>query len=407
MKTTEKLFCKLICLALHPHESSSFSEEEIQEITREINAIFLLAQNHNMQVALYDSLCTLNIPLPTALENSLQQMIVSYSMGSYRMLAFTRYILSVLVEEQIHYILLKGASLLACYPKLEFRGYGDVDILVSDPAEFKKIKKRFLAEGFYIKEDYVDHQLELFYSDGTRQYLLELHSKVISSQENKQVNQKIMELYTSLKGIPVTFDEADLSYYVFPHTENTLYLLLHMLQHFLNSGFGVKLLSDWTTYIEKHHDEIDWTDYYRLTSSLGLTGFSHAMAQLCIKYFGLPENYILLYDEYKISDEALQEFITDILNAGEFGKNDTSRMLIMVKEGSPLHYLQQFHRQMKNRFQKAHRIFLLWPILWIMTGIYFLWNNHTLRKTSTREVLATTKKRHHLLKELRLFQLEK
>lgn len=404
MKPEEILFCRLMSMALHPEEISAFTEEDLVFLEKEADAIFTLAKRHSMQLALYDSFCMLQVPLSPSLNAVMQKMVLSCCLQSYQMLSFTRRVLSVLQQEGIHYILLKGVSLLACYPKLEFRGYGDVDILVSDAEEFKRAKKRFLAEGFFTKKDYADHQLELIYIDGGVRYLLELHSKVIGSQDDKHLNQKTEALFSSLQGISAYLPEAGLHYTAFPETENTLYLLLHMLQHFLNSGFGVKLLCDWVVYIEANAGKIDWDYYQELVSDMGLAGFSHAMAALCIRYFGLPADSIPLLEQYTPSDGALEELMIDIMNAGEFGKTDTSRMLIMAKGRKPYHYLLQFHRQMKNRFPNAHKLVLLWPVLWVVTGICFLWNNYTLRGTSTREVLAMTRKRQHLLQELKLFE---
>jgi len=406
MKPEEILFCRLMSLALHPEKISAFTEEDLACIDKKADVIFALAKRHSMQSALYDSFCMLQIFLSPSLNAVIQKMVLSCSLRSYQMLSFTRKVLSVLKQEGIHYVLLKGVSLLTCYPKLEFRGYGDVDILIPEPKEFKQAKKRFLAEGFYTKKDFVDHQLELIYTDGGVRYLLELHSKVIGSQDDKNLNQKTVELFSGLRAISGNLPEAGLEYTVFPETENTLYLLLHMLQHFLNSGFGIKLLCDWTVFIEANYQKIDWERYQTLVSDLGLAGFSHAMAGLCIRYLGLPAGRIPLLEQYMPSDGALEELMIDIMNAGEFGKTDTSRMLIMAKGRMPYHYLLQFHRQMKNRFPNAHKLVLLWPFLWVVTGICFLWNNHMLRGTSTREVLAMTRKRQHLLRELHLFQTD-
>lgn len=404
MKQEEILFCKLMHLALHPEKTSLFSAEDISSLPPNMDAVFLLAKNHSMQTAFYDSLYQLGITLPPSFSAVMRKSVISYSLGSYQMLAFTRKILEILSQEQVRYILLKGVSLLSVYPKLEFRGYSDVDILISDPKEFDQAKRRFLAEGFVVKEDLADHQLELFYAEGNRQYLLELHQKVISSQDDTGLNQKITEIFSGLTGIPDYFPDAALNYFVFPHTENTVYLLLHMLQHFLSSGFGIRLLCDWTAFIEKHHDQIDWPSYQALVHSLGLTGFSCAMAQLCIRYLGLPETDFPPADTEKISDASVESLMTDILRAGEFGKNDSSRMLMMTKGTHLQDYLLQFHRQMKNRFPNAHHCFLCWPVLWIITGICFLYNNHALRKTSAKKVLAMTKKRQSLLQELHLFE---
>lgn len=407
MKPEEILFCRLIRLALHPGESLFFTEEDLAVIAREADSIFSIAKRHSMQIALYDSFCALQVPLSPSLNAAMEKMVLSGSLQSYQMLLFTRRILSILSEEGVRYILLKGASLLPFYPKLEFRGYGDVDILIPDAKEFKRVRKRFLDEGFSEKKDYADHQLELFYTEGGRRYLLELHSKVIGSQDDRNLNKKTVELFSGLTGNSGSFPEADLKYSTFPETENTLYLLLHMLQHFLYSGFGIKLLCDWTTFIEANSGKIDWERYQNLVSDFGLAGFSNAMAGLCIKYLGLPEDKILLPERDRPSSDALGELMEDIMNAGEFGKTDTSRMLIMAKGKAPYHYLLQFHRQMKNRFPNAHKIVLIWPVLWVATGVCFLWNNHVLRGTSTREVLKTTRRRQHLLQELKLFQTEK
>lgn len=79
-------------------------------------------------------------------------------------------------------------------------------------------------------------------------------------------------------------------------------------------------------------------------------------------------------------------------------------MLIMSGGGKLSRYFKELHRQMKKRFQRLCSIPVLWPILWVMTGICFLWNNYFVRKTKTSEILANARERQNLIDELALFQ---
>lgn len=416
MTTEKELFCRLIGLALHSEGSSisseknvpmtdAFSEEEHTLIQQSLDALLSLAEEQNTLLLLYTGLNRLNLTLPPETDEFLQKRVISCCYGCYQMLDFTRMIIHILEEEQVNYYVLKGISLLSCYPDFEMRGYGDVDILVPQEADFNKALKRFQAEGFQGKRDFTDHHTELLLHRDGRQFLLELHNTVIASQDNAHLNKKVVKTYTGLPVRQEVFEPAGLHYHALPPTENALHLVLHMLQHFLKSGFGIRLLCDWCAYLEKHGDELDTALLADYLADLGLTGFCNAMTELCVRYIGLPEKTAAIAMSDHIKPSALDELMNDILSAGQFGKNDVSRMLIMSDNyTAPISYFHQLHRQMKNRFQKLHRIVPLWPVLWCITGICFLWNNHFLRKTKTSDILQTAKKRKQLLQELHLYQ---
>ena len=415
MTAEQELFCSLIRLALHsgdrgtlPNEekgAGTLSEEERILAEKSLDALVSLAEEQNTLLLLYKSLYSLNLPLPQETEGSLKRRVTSCCYGCYQMLSFTRLVLRILEEEKVTYYVLKGISLLSSYPDFEMRGYGDVDILVPEEEDFSKAMKRFQAEGFQGKRDFTDHHTELLLNKDGRTFLLELHNKVIASQDNAHLNKKVVTIYTGLPARPEVFGLAGLHYQALPPTENALHLLLHMLQHFLKSGFGIRLLCDWCAYLEKHGNELDTALFRDYVSDLGLTGFCDAMTGLCIRYIGLPEKTASLVMSGSIKASALDGLMEDILSAGQFGKNDVSRMLIMPDGHTGIgSYFHQLHRQMKNRFQQLHHIVPLWPVLWCITGICFVWNNHFLRKTKTSDILQTAKRRKLLLRELHLYQ---
>ncbi len=307
------------------------------------------------------------------------------------MYGFTHYIQQLLEAAGIPFFLLKGKNLSELYPKPEFRRFGDVDILINDDALFEKAQQLFIENGFESQKLLVDHHIELTYVRPERTYILELHRKAISSQDNKELDDSLNRLFGSLplnKPLPPAIE--------------ALYLILHMLQHLLSSGFGVKLLCDWVVYLEHYTDNIDSNQLKSILEDLGLFVFAHTVTELCVQKLGLvsaPECFRQPLPDKKQKMALLAE---DIFSAGEFGKTDTARMLILKNGSSFSGYFREFHFQMKRRYPALQHIIPLWPALWFLTGCYFLYNNRHLRHTSTREILQNARARRRLLDKLRI-----
>ena len=66
----------------------------------------------------------------------------------YQIDAFTRHTVSLLEENGIPGILLKGISLAACYPVPEYRKLGDLDLYINEPKALEKAKALLEAQGY-------------------------------------------------------------------------------------------------------------------------------------------------------------------------------------------------------------------------------------------------------------------
>ena len=95
--------------------------------------------------------------------------------------------------------------------------------------------------------------------------------------------------------------------------------------------------------------------------------------------------------------------LAEILNAGEGGAADQNRMALVLGDGL-LGAFRELHRHMKRRFHRLSKIWLLWPVLWLITGVCFVWNNHFVRKVDTRAVLDTAQERKKLADTMHLFK---
>ena len=185
-------------------------------------------------------------------------------------------------------------------------------------------------------------------------------------------------------------------------------LLLHMLQHFLRAGFGVKLLCDWVVLWNREVDEKNREQYLKLVKESGLKGFSDTITRACIKYLGLKRENVLWMEPYPTDknredvDKDTELFIKELEDAEEFGSS--KNRMVALRGNGLFDYVREFHHQMHLNFPKAGKVFLLWPVLWIITLVRFLRNNKKIRSVSGRELLENAGKRGKLVSNMKLFK---
>lgn len=404
MNTEITCFYKLLSYALHSDHSDMITQTQKEQIRQKLPDLFQLAKQHNVSLFVYDALCQCDIDDPLLQETTFQREMLFECYHNYDMLFFAKKILALLEEHSVSYCLLKGVSLLANYPKPECRNASDIDILVSDPKEYMRTRDLLLSYGFCVANGTTDHHEELLYYENDKTYLLELHNKLINNSGNVR-DETIKALFKQTIPVKKKLSFAALSYQCLNAEQNLLYLLLHMLQHFTSLGFGAKLLCDWTVFLEHHAHEIDFMAFQTMLEDLGLVPFCEVMTELCIRYLGLPREILeknhCTFLAASIDPALLQRVLDDIHTAGEFGKENHTRVLI-AHQNNFSSTIAQGHRQMKIYFPKLSHCFLFWPVLWSITLYRFLCNNRRLRKINTKTILENTRQRQELFKALSL-----
>ena len=181
-----------------------------------------------------------------------------------------------------------------------------------------------------------------------------------------------------------------------------------MLQHFLRAGFGIKLLCDWVTHWNRGLSEEDCREYMGLIEECGVKGFSNMITRVCIKYLGLERKNVLWmkpFDEDKTREQIEADtaaFMEELKDAGEFG--DSRTRMVALRGNGFIDYVREFHHQMHLNFPKLGKVFIFWPVLWIITLVKFLVNNKKVRSVSAKELFATAGKRADLVKRMKIFE---
>lgn len=322
----------------------------------------------------------------------------------YQIEQFTRRIADLFDANNISYILLKGISLAAFYPVPEYRQLGDVDIYINDKEMFNRASALLLANGYTKDDEISDHHQGYLYKvpQTGRTMILELHYRIVGLYQYAPVNKIVDDVFAANTFSPVMQTINDRNYPVLPPTEYTFYMIHHMLKHYLYSGFGIRLLCDFTFFLGHNYTAIDFAQIHTWCKESKILHLYEIILETCRIYLGLPET---IDSKIHYNKNDCKAFITQLLEDGDVSQNNGSAL---VGSGSYekinfLTYFKEGHLQMHVRFPKLGKCPLLWPALWMITLVCFLHNTYTLRNTTLKETLRSFKQDNQRSKLLRIF----
>ncbi len=368
-----------------------------------IDTVLTMAAQHKVLPMLYDILEEyLEEHGKTEALRSLQQTAEGCVKQSYRLLFLTKELTTALEDAGIPVVVLKGCGVAAYYPVPEYRKSGDVDLLLPNTDDVLAAGMILKSKGYELKEEqHANHHMAYSGSEGID---IELHAMLAEPFDDEKINQKMEDILPQyFEGKRMT-DSMGVMIPTAPEALQALELLLHMLQHFLRAGFGLKLLADWVVFWNRVNDRGVAYKFTTLAEECGVTGFAKAVTLLCEKYLGLTEIHIFgrgLEDEF--SRGYAEHFLMEIVNAEEFGKADKNRMVALRKK-SLGGYLKEFHYQMKMNYAEESKHKWKWPWLWAKTFFGFLRNNRRLGRGNLRSILKSAGERAGVVEEMRLFK---
>ena len=399
----------MLSLALN---EKNLSEKEIKDRLDELNnggldweKLTVLAKENSVIGILYDILEGYD-KIPDNVMKTVSFYSKKLCRRNYKFLVIFEKVKEAFEKAGLQFCILKGFAAAQDYPVPDVRKLSDLDILLTDPEALPKAKQVLEAIGFTTQEEqYANHHLCMREPGGK---LIEIHTMFAEPFDDAKTNAFLEKLVPECSKHIVVKEIMDVDIPVLTDAYHAFELLMHMLQHFLLAGFGVKILFDWVVLWNRGLSEEDRKQYMELTERGRVKGFSDAITRVCVRYLGLKRDNVLwmgLYDG-KLSREELdaetEEFAADLFEAGEFGK--VKGRMVALRGNGPFAYVREFHHQMHINFPKAGKCFLLWPVLWMITLVRFLRNNKKVRDVSSRELFDNAKKRGRLVKKLHIFE---
>ena len=377
---------------------SDIKPEDWKEIIR-------IAIRNSVAGLLYDILER----VPDIPDNSRKELI-SYSRiivrGNYRMLIINKQLTEILGKSGISFCIMKGMAAAADFPVPDLRKAGDIDILLTDIKTAENAVREIEKLGF--SKDEEQHSLHHISMSDKNGMEIEVHTMLAEPFDNSKINGYLEKLIPECGN---HIRKREIMGTMLPVLEDAYHayeLLLHMLQHFLRAGFGVKLLCDWVVLWNRGLNEEERQQYLKMVNDSGIKGFSDMITICCIKYLGLKRESVMWMSPFEKGknreeqEEEIDLFMEELMEAEEFGKSK-GRMVALRGNGL-FDYVREFHHQMHLNFPKAGKVFLFWPVLWTITLVRFLRNNRKVRSVSSKELLQNAGERAKRVKGLHLFE---
>lgn len=367
---------------------------EIPELNaEEWERIYALADRHEVSVLMGDIFNSVNLSYKT--QNEFQLKTARTVHKAITLQALNVRLTALLSKEGITAVTLKGYAVARLYPVPEFRKTTDIDFFFFSENDARKAEKILCENGFRPSKEWHANHHSVLISD--KNETVELHTDWADDFKDKRLNRslKMMQKESINHFAPIDCDGAKL--YAYDTAYQAIFLIIHMLGHFVMGGFGLRNLCDWVVLWESCEDENSKKAFIKIAQDSGTEKFAKAVTSVCTEYLGLSAEKAP-FDKL-IAKELTDEFLRDILDAGEFGYSESARMVGM-DGNSPLAYIKEFHHQMHINFPKAGRVILFWPALWIATLCRFLNNNRKYKRASVSAIMKKAGNRGRLVKRL-------
>ena len=404
MIENEQVRC-LTTLLRYALKGEQMPQPELEQLMRGVDgeAMFALARAHAVAPLVYD-VWSGYPEIQPSVQSRLQTYAMQIAGHSYRLLFYTKYLVGLLEEAGLPVAVLKGVATAEFYPQPEMRKAGDVDLLLFSGENCARAVACLKAYGFREHEEKNHlHHVAMIGAEGIE---VELHSMMVEPFDNQETNRIMLQCQKEAQSHIERQLCMGVSLPVLTGAYHGFSLLLHLLQHFLTAGFGIKLLCDWVVFWEKQPSEVIG-EAVELIRTLKVEQFVAAVTGICVRELGMEtraaEAFLALGEPAVTAPAYLDRFFMDIIEAEEFGKSESGRMLAIHGTGLT-GYVRAFHHQMHLNYPKTGKCPICWPVLWVLTLARFLHNNRTLRGTTVAEVLKSAGNRGKIVEKMHLFR---
>lgn len=223
-----------------------------------------------------------NLSCPARLK---EQLLNSLRMSSAKNIIRRQRVLNLLQEIErfgIPVQVLKGYSVSQLYAHPESRESVDNDILI-DIADEAKLYSFLSNKGFSIKGR------QLTANDGVcehREYgKLEVHVGLYP-EITLDAWKSLIDIAEFISEPPYRIESVDGSYSTLGHTDQLLFLSLHMAKHFIESGLTIRMILDVALHFAKHRGEIDIDRYWSIICKLKFDMLMNNVFWIAVEYCG-------------------------------------------------------------------------------------------------------------------------
>ncbi len=309
----------------------------------------------------------------------------------------------------IRYVVIKGMASASYYPDPFLRTMGDVDFLVAKQ-DIPQVKQLLLDNGFSTNDQSNHHAHLAFHKD---EAVLEMHWEPNGIPDGEK-GDNCRRYLKDILDARVECRTQNEVFYVPDAFHHGLVILIHTARHMINTGIGLRHLCDWAVFAGALSDTEFRQLFEQKLRETGLWRFAQLITQTSVRYLGCPAREWAMED---MDDGLLESIISDVFDAGNFGKKDLERInqakLITTRGSATVDGSGMTSHLFGSLTEKAYKIMpackrfkILLPMGWTTVGI-----NHFRKiiKGSRPEVhvcrmISGAEERKEIYQQFHLFQ---
>jgi len=259
-----------------------------------------------------------------------------------------------LIEEMesagIHVRLLKGYAISDCYAYPDCRDSVDADLLISVKQE-KQTCELFEKHGFKVKPREVtsQHAICQHAKYGMVELHVRLYAELIEDVWFQGMNEDEL-----LKEDEIKRSSDDGTYHTLGNTDHLIFLVLHLLKHFISGGLTIKMMLDIALHFKKNKDTIDVERFWQVMRKLNYSTFVSSMFQIMTTYGSFDMSDFPGMEQ--VDSINVQLLLEDLTQGGYMGVKEKEERYI-----SGMAYNRQLLLKNKSQGQYS-RYMLLWKI---------------------------------------------
>lgn len=255
-------------------------------------------------------------------------------------------LLSELSAAGIQAKILKGYGVADCYRYPESRSSVDTDLLIPLHQEADTIRF-FQKHGFRVdpRASTSHHTV----CQHPRYGMIELHVSLYSELIRDVWFQNLEE--TAKPQDPfLTLETPEGTFQTLGHTDQLIFLSLHMVKHFILEALTLRMMLDIALYFSRHRSRIDADRYWNIMEKLSYRKLIGSILQIMVQYGGFRQEDFPGFSP--VSSDLSQTILIDMVSGGYLGVKEKA-----VRHESGMEYNRQL--QLKEKSQGQYMRYML------------------------------------------------
>lgn len=232
--------------------------------------------------------------------------------------AYLAGLIEKLRNEDVYALLVKGQGIAQCYERPLWRSCGDIDLLLSND-NYEAAKSILVPMASNIDEEIEKcKHLALTIDD----WVVELHGTLNSGLWRK-IDRTLDKVQSAVfyEGKVRSWLNGRTQVFLPAADEDTVFVFIHVLQHFFKEGIGLRQICDWCRLLWTYYSSLDVRLLESRLKEMEIMTEWRAFAALAVDYLGMPVEAMPFYSPNEKWKRKARKIVTFVLETGNFGHN--------------------------------------------------------------------------------------